>query len=70
MSDKILHNPFYTDSAHKAYEQALCDLVDWLVKHNKVHEVTTFLLAYPFMLSEDDYWALRTRVNPLIEDKP
>lgn len=59
----ILPNPFYTDSAHKAYEQALSDLVSWLTLHNKRHEIKEFGLAYPLILSEDDYWPLRQRVE-------
>ena len=59
----MLQNPFYTDSAHIAYEQALTDLVSWLIKHNKRSEIKEFALAFPFLLEETDYWALRQRVG-------
>lgn len=59
----ILPNPFYTDSANKAYEQALSDMLNWLIQHNKRFEVKEFLLAYPFVLAEDDYWLLRQRIE-------
>ena len=61
--EQLLQNHFYTDSAHKAYEQALFDIVKWLVEHNKRCEVKEFALAFPFFLEETDYWALRERVG-------
>lgn len=63
MIEVILPNPFYTDSAHKAYEQALSEVVNWLIEHNRRYEVKEFALAFPFLLDEDAYWALRRRVN-------
>ena len=60
---QLLPNPFYTDSAHKAYEKALSDVMAYLTEHNRRCEVREFALAYPLFLDEDDYWALQRRVK-------
>lgn len=60
---ELFPNPFYTDSAHKAYEQALSDMLSWLIKCNKRYEIKEFALAYPLILAEDDYWPLRQRIE-------
>jgi len=66
----ILPNPFSADPTHKAYELALSDTVKWLTEHNKLYEVAVIPEAYPFILAEDDYWALRQRIKQAILRNP